>query len=65
MKTLKDFSVDACSIDSFSVADTEELKQEAIKQIKEHRSCDDKDKHKCDVCAWIEEFFNITEEDLK
>lgn len=42
-----------------------DLKQEAIKHIQEHQETDDEDKHSCDVCAWIKDFFNITEEDLK
>ena len=44
----------------------DELRQEAIKQIKNHIGTIDCVKiNLCVRCEWIKHFFNITEEDLK
>jgi len=80
LKTLKDLCVDACSIDSFSVVDSDELRLEVIKWIKEEISikinqfCPTKESNlqvialACtnhpDVKRWMERF-NLTEGDLK
>ena len=69
LTTLKDIERDERSLDYLyppyvRVAD---LRQEAIKWIKVHQDSDDSKykKKKCNVCAWIKHFFNISEEDLK
>lgn len=63
LKTLKDLQKDCeWKYDTFIA-----LKQEAIKHYKQiHNSLIGERGHlDHDVCVWIKDFFNLTEEDLK
>ncbi len=77
LKTLKDIICSECckpcdknfckgmGIEEYHDVDVNELRQEAIKWIK--NCCDDfcDDNQLCRSCFKFQEFFNITEEDLK
>ena len=79
LKILKDFETLKCEDYSGSnLIKEDELRQEAIKWIKELKKSDNHNHStcfpgsECDWCAgkdsqveWIKHFFNITEEDLK
>ena len=69
LKTLKDLNKEGCINCIFSV-NIEELKAEAIKWVqafkkKEIYSYNDIEDGELDIIDFIQDFFNITEEDLK
>ena len=65
LKTLKDFDWGSYDHDF----DREELRQEAIKWIKDYRDNPEEGEHHYweakGIINWIKHFFNIKEEDLK
>ena len=76
MKTLKDLRTTEIRLDGgcfdeaeYDIVKADELRQEAIKWIKEHETEDPtgeccSKKHRCEACERFMKFFNITEEDL-
>ena len=70
LKTLKDLTEYYLGLKTLVVA-KDELKQEAIKWVKDCDRCElrigtcNEVSHACPKCNWITIFFNITEEDLK
>lgn len=67
LKTLKDIEIggEYAEINDIDVASKKDLKQEAIKWVKEIENTKKDQKTKGELIMWIGHFFGITEEHLK